>query len=1340
MSSEASDETVLDWNESTPSLTAWSSSNAAAAPVPKVPTTGTGTRPRRTYGSRNVAGFLGRTDFLKPRANSTWLREGSAEASGTLAEPWALETTASVFTDQRSASSVSETEPPPVPRPEAYSRDRAISSPWQPPPKTLRRSQSLAFPRSTEHTLVRSATVVSSFSLRDSYTEETPLDFGENGHPNHSPYAPTRKAKVLARCNSLQMTNRPGYLASQSVSSFPSLESSPTKTLRECSSSTETTTSSRKRGVCGSPISQYGEDDYDGDYNDGDRNRVVLSASRPASSGSHSGRRIRSRSRIFSPGSDVPFAPLLRAESVRTPLNTSLSPLLSAQDCRPMQVDSDSDSAGPHSPHTSFREDEDEDDLHPSAPSTFSASVEPILTNPDDQLFATMSSYDDLKYIIRCLRKETKLFGKESWTVSPQLSWTNVRRSAFLCWTTRTLGFTLRAIGNSATYLSISKAKGQELKERLESALLAYKQKEIWTARQPEAVPFPIHTDTIARPSSVASLVLDPPPYADWRDPDTDALAHGLQSLSVRATSTAVHMTRTVTLEPVPDHAPVWSRDLQLLGHTSPTKGGKLSLASVRSSYSAYSVTMNAGTECLETPLNTQDQGWGSCPVHGRDWGTSSACDEAVSRELTERFEESCKVAGIRGSREPSPTSSLPLLPCEFDAVAEIEATESKRMSIASCESTAQVQEYNVDEMRQLRRRKTSYAKHQRMSLYVSATQATQPVLPTRKSLFPVLGKLQEEPSKCLSTRDEFPSMASLATAMPSVADKDATVVCPAVDEGILTTIFGFLNERELLCQASLVSTAWADAATTAHATMMLASVGYLDEVESLEEDDQSTDTVVCRSAAAKAMEWSWNKLTGQFPWGCFLSEGAFKQVFKVYNTAVRTEEAVSVMDVDAITDKKTIGAELAVSALLSSLTRRGVCPNFILTRGVFTSPYAPPPTHWGNANKKKPLGKSFVKVKSGPKEPKDAHPGRFQFIRMELCRQGDAEEFLKRQPNEMLDPRMSQAFVFQIAFALHAAADRFSLKHYDLKLLNIFVQDIVAQTDAVVMRYGLGSHMFSLRMPSEQAVVAKLADYGTANIKADTNGQPVTIAQFTTLENTPPDFMILGDEARQGHSHDCFGLGLCMLHLFTGHAPYEEILEEVVCPPVLKKKLRRIWEEEKVKGYDAIRSVILCDVYKDEAGNIVEGEPDDTLYDTFYRYLVLFGVPEAFHQKKCPKVWKAISDTLQHAGPGKGGRPVRKKQGTDAAQYLQDSRQFSIRAGSNILIRQAREILQAMPGGMELLLRLCAFDPSQRASAMDVLNSSFMENLREPDGVDTTGPNDTVFSYTAFSTSGALV
>lgn len=54
----------------------------------------------------------------------------------------------------------------------------------------------------------------------------------------------------------------------------------------------------------------------------------------------------------------------------------------------------------------------------------------------------------------------------------------------------------------------------------------------------------------------------------------------------------------------------------------------------------------------------------------------------------------------------------------------------------------------------------------------------------------------------------------------------------------------------------------------------------------------------------------------------------------------------------------------------------------------------------------------------------------------------------------------------------------------------------------------------------------------------------------------------------------------------------------------------------------------------------------------------------------------------------------------------------------------------------MDLLLSLVQFDPQHRASALDVLNSEFMAQLREI-------PNDTscdtgqaeVFSYTAFST-----
>ena len=48
-------------------------------------------------------------------------------------------------------------------------------------------------------------------------------------------------------------------------------------------------------------------------------------------------------------------------------------------------------------------------------------------------------------------------------------------------------------------------------------------------------------------------------------------------------------------------------------------------------------------------------------------------------------------------------------------------------------------------------------------------------------------------------------------------------------------------------------------------------------------------------------------------------------------------------MDVDVIEssgNKSVIGAELAVSVLLSSLVRRNICPNYINTRGVFTCDY----------------------------------------------------------------------------------------------------------------------------------------------------------------------------------------------------------------------------------------------------------------------------------------------------------------------------------------------------------------------------------------------------------------
>jgi serine/threonine protein kinase len=385
---------------------------------------------------------------------------------------------------------------------------------------------------------------------------------------------------------------------------------------------------------------------------------------------------------------------------------------------------------------------------------------------------------------------------------------------------------------------------------------------------------------------------------------------------------------------------------------------------------------------------------------------------------------------------------------------------------------------------------------------------------------------------------------------------------------------------------------------------------------------------------------------------------------------------------VDAIDDVRVVGTELAVSVMLSSLVRRGVCPNFVTTRGMFSCPFKPPSASWGSAENKRPKGDCYVKSKSkrrGQKEPTDKNRGRYQYIRMELCDEGDAEEFLKRQPNEVLPSDEARRILFQVSFALHASADRFSLKHYDVKLLNIFFQRNGSdQMGDVVMRYGLGGHTFALRTTSDRAIVAKLADYGTANVEADSTGQPVTIAQFTTLENTPPEFLMYGDQACQGHGHDCFGLGLCMLHLFTGHAPYEEILEDVVCPINLKKKLRRIWEDENISEFSVVRAVILADVYKDEDGNIIEGEPDETLYDTLYRFLVLFGIPEETPQQGS-KIWRAVKEALEgnvNVQGNKGGRG-RKKEPTDATRYCRDRKRYSLMHGNNKYIARARKSLE---------------------------------------------------------------
>lgn len=280
----------------------------------------------------------------------------------------------------------------------------------------------------------------------------------------------------------------------------------------------------------------------------------------------------------------------------------------------------------------------------------------------------------------------------------------------------------------------------------------------------------------------------------------------------------------------------------------------------------------------------------------------------------------------------------------------------------------------------------------------------------------------------------------------------------------------------------------------------------------------------------------------------------------------------------------------------------------------------------------------------------------------MELCKHKDVEDYIRNLPTKMLGTVDCRNLLFQMAFALHVAGDKLGMKHYDVKLLNFFLQSALNDSipedlhPTVVLRYGVGSSVFRITMDPSNALIVKLADYGTSVLRTDSDGQPISLGQFTTFENTPPDYLILGNDAEQGYGHDCFGLGLSMLHLFTGHDPYEAILVDVVCPNALKIKLRKIWNSD---THDVISSAMM---YEDSDGTEVE---DETLYNTLYRFLVLFGIPKRrFQYKENGKVWRAISSCLLKAGP-------------DSSVFESDRKMYSLADGSNDIIANARRRLE---------------------------------------------------------------
>jgi hypothetical protein len=220
-------------------------------------------------------------------------------------------------------------------------------------------------------------------------------------------------------------------------------------------------------------------------------------------------------------------------------------------------------------------------------------------------------------------------------------------------------------------------------------------------------------------------------------------------------------------------------------------------------------------------------------------------------------------------------------------------------------DDTMQSMQEDEENDRQLRRRKVSYAKHKRMSLWASATQSGTPLMKQQKPLFRTkksLAPVVESFRQSLERHEEFPFDEPIVEITEAQLLQDVATAA-LTNEAVLSLTFAFLTESELLCKTSLVSSLWADAATDAHARLMMASVGYseasddaddeLDDPEFIEDAEKPLHSV------ARSMERSWQYLNTLHPWGCFLSEGAFKKVYKVYNARVGVDEALSVMYVN---------------------------------------------------------------------------------------------------------------------------------------------------------------------------------------------------------------------------------------------------------------------------------------------------------------------------------------------------------------------------------------------------------------------------------------------------------
>jgi serine/threonine protein kinase len=466
---------------------------------------------------------------------------------------------------------------------------------------------------------------------------------------------------------------------------------------------------------------------------------------------------------------------------------------------------------------------------------------------------------------------------------------------------------------------------------------------------------------------------------------------------------------------------------------------------------------------------------------------------------------------------------------------------------------------------------------------------------------------------------------------------------------------------------------------------------------------------------------------------GKWLADGACKQVYSVFYSPSGKTQALSVMDVKNFSSDndtlKILLAEINISLAVSALVQQNICCNFLQTYSVFCCPWAPF-KHFPGLWKEKGKGKKRQVAVSNDQ---------FVYIRMELCKNGDLESFLRNRSNDdgeliedtdeqdslirqfskisvarrSLPPSIItsaveiQTWLLELGMGIYASRKCLQLLHLDLKNLNFLLTPVsdISEKDTLLLQYKFGPNTFSLVLPKQSGNIVKIADFGTSKISDGST--KISSETITTLENCAPEILILGDQVSDLYFVDTWMFGLSVVHMFLQCKPYEEVLEQVKCPDEMILDLEKVWKSSKQ--------------YKCISSNMFEDD-NHVFCHTLYRYLVLFGMETISMFPSENAVIKIIN---KHLSPK--SKSIRK-------QFLQDLKLYNLWTGSFPVISSARDRIDALPHTEPLIRSIISLHPSRRPTMKSFLLSDYFKPLRQPVTIDS--HKTFTLLYSAFESS----